>query len=185
MTEWWNNLTIIQQGLWAIAIPVSVFFFLQLIMTFVGVGDDGLEVSDDLDSGESTDFSDLFTVRNAVAFFLGFSWGGLAFLESNSEGVAIFYGFIVGVVLIFMNMLVLKGLSSLKDSGNLNINNAIGKEATVSVLIPANKNGYGKVSISLQGRLIELEAITEGENIPRGNNVKVVSVSGDLLVVSQ
>jgi hypothetical protein len=109
-----------------------------------------------------------FTLRNAIVFFLGFSWGGLACIDAN---ISILWAVLVGLIMVAINLLLLRGLASLNDT--------IGKEAVVSIPIPAKLSGCGKVNISFQGRLEELEATTEDEAIARGQPVKVLRVSNN------
>ena len=45
--------------------------------------------------------------------------------------------------------------------------------------------GKGKVSLVMQGRLIDMESVTEGEEIRPGLKVKVKSLSGTQLVVEK
>ena len=59
------------------------------------------------------------------------------------------------------------------------IGNALGREATVYVRIPAARSGAGKVQMSLQNRIVEYQAFTdEGEPLQSGESVEVVDVSG-------
>jgi hypothetical protein len=66
--------------LWFIAIPTSLIFVIQLIMTFIGVEThDGLTADFDSDlQGGDAPFQ-LFTFRNLINFMLGFSWTGISF----------------------------------------------------------------------------------------------------------
>jgi hypothetical protein len=76
-----------------------------------------------------------FTLRNAIVFFLGFSWGGLACLDAN---YSIWLAVLIGLTMVAINFLLLKVLASLNVDGNLNLDNAIGKLAVVSLSIPAD-----------------------------------------------
>jgi hypothetical protein len=174
MQTWWLSLTGVQQFLWGLAVFFSLLFLLQIIAAFFGFGESGEVTDGDLshDSAPST----FFTLRNTIVFFLGFSWGGLACIDAE---ISIFWAVLVGFLMVAINLFLLRGLASLSETGNLNLNNAIGKEGVVSILIPARLTGYGKVNISFQGRLEELEAITEDEAIPRGQSVKVLRVSNN------
>lgn len=84
ITEWWTSLDLFMKILWCIAIATSLTFIIQSILTFVGVDSDtdlGGGIDTDLGGGMDTnpDFvgdpsMNLFTFRNLVNFFLGFSW---------------------------------------------------------------------------------------------------------------
>ena len=183
MQAWWISLTGVQQFLWGLAIFFTVLFLLQIITVLLGFGD-GTDGGDATDGDWSSDSapSTFFTLRNAIVFFLGFSWGGLACIDAE---ISILWAILVGLLMVAINLFLLRGLAGLSEAGNLNLNNAIGKEGVVSILIPAKLTGCGKVNISLQGRLEELEAITEGEAIPRGQPVKILRVFNNQLVVTR
>ncbi|MFK5971502.1 MAG: NfeD family protein, partial [Candidatus Marithrix sp.] len=119
-----------------------------------------------------------FTLRNAIVFFLGFSWSGLACIDTD---ISIWWAVLVGLIMVLINFLLLQGFDSLNETGNLNLDNAIGKQAIVSIPIPVG--GCGKVNISFQSRLEELEAATEYVAISRGQTVTVLRISNNKLIV--
>jgi len=178
MQEWWLNLTGAQQFLWGLALFFSLLFLFQIIAAFIGFGEGSEATEADLsyDSAPSM----FFTLRNAIVFFLGFSWGGLASIEAE---ISIFWAVLIGFLMVAINLFLLRGLASFNETGNLNLNNAIGKQAIVSIQIPAKLTGSGKVNITIQDRLEELEAMTEEEAIPRGQPVKVLRISNYQLIV--
>ena len=51
--------------------------------------------------------------------------------------------------------------------------------------IPARRRGAGKVQLVLGEQLMELDAVTEGEALPTGMQVRVTDLSGGLLVVER
>ena len=51
-----------------------------------------------------------------------------------------------------------------------------GAPATVYLAIPGARGGVGKVTLTLQGRTVEYEAVTAGARIPTGAPVVVVDV---------
>lgn len=188
METWWAELTTTLKVFWGIAIFSTVFFALQTIMTFAGLSDMDSEMGDgDNVEGDHAAHSmmDYFTVRNLVAFFLGFSWCGIVLIESGSSlGVAIGGGTLMGLVLVGITMLILKTLASLKSDGTMSLVNAIGHEGLVTISIPADKHHHGKVGISFQNRYRELEGVSDGQQeLIKGTRVKVVAISGNQLVV--
>ena len=48
--------------------------------------------------------------------------------------------------------------------------------------IPATKSGSGKILVSVRGSIHELEAMTEGDEIPTGAKVRVTKAIGSELV---
>ena len=178
MELWWTSLDVYLKIMWGIAIPFSVIFILQMIMTFVGMGDQG-ELSGDaeVDSDTGMPFH-FFTFRNLVNFFLGFSWTGISFYEAIASKVWLtLVGVFVGLVLVAIVMALLYALSKATQSGNIDIKNAIGRTATVYFPIPAAGKGAGKVQISIQQAVREYDAISQSdEQMATGSLVRVVDV---------
>jgi len=198
MEIWWSALTTIQKVFWVTAVFASVFFALQTIITLFFIGDHDADADSggdfDTDMHDGQDMSEAaessiigyFTIRNMVGFLLGFSWGGLACIDSGLNNTsAVFCGIGIGLVFVLIIMILMKSISKLKSSGNILIKNAVGKEATVSIVIPANSLGKGKVSLALQGRLIDIESITKGEEIKPGQKVKVIGIQDTQLIVEK
>lgn len=199
METWWNSLDSFEKVLWLIALPASVFFVIQMFATFLGMdgnsdlnadfsgdinSDTDLGAPGDQDSPSATPFQ-LFTLRNFINFLLGLGWGGIAFYPSLGQAGAAIAGCITGAVLVVLVMLIFRWLSSMTQSGNLNIKNALGQEAEVYLKIPSVNEGKGKVHISIQGAIRELDASTGGDSIPTGSRVKVTGVINNTLIVEK
>lgn len=213
MGDWWANLTLVQQILAFAAIPATVILILQTIFLLFGLGHGGGSDTDsdaDCDAdcdgdcdggcGGSTDYDDsgdisdgiaglrLFTIRGIVAFFAVGGWFGILLVDLGASTLLAVLGtVVVGTIATVLVALVMKWAMKLQDNGNLSIETAIGKSATVYLTIPANAERTGKVSIELQGRLTELEALTkETEPIRTGQLVQVVDViNGNTLLVEE
>jgi hypothetical protein len=181
--DWYDSLSSVQQFLFLTGVFSTVVFAGQLLLTLVGLGDD------DGDAGSGDDgfgFGDIFTLRNGVSFLMGFSWGGLMAYGWGLEYellVAV-VGFMVGMGLVAINMLLLFVMSKLKHDGSIKLENAIGEQATVTLSIPASRSGVGKVRISIQGRLKEYHAVTDGAALTRHAVVRVLDLTGSQLVVT-
>lgn len=199
MEEWWLSLTLFEKVLWAIAVPASVVFLAQMVMTFAGMDGDGIDAdfSGDLHTdggahgGHHGDHDvapfQVFTLRNFINFFLGFSWTGIALAPViNSKLVVIFCSVLSGTALVAVTMFIFYSLSKATQSGNINMKNALDKSGQVYLTIPARRGGVGKVQMQVQGNLRDFEAVTEGDTIPTGQSVKVVSVGeNNILVVTK
>jgi len=186
MTVWCESLDMFLKVMWGIAIPMSTIFIIQTIMTFVGMGEHG-DLSGDANVDADTQMPfHFFTFRNLVNFFLGFSWTGISFYTAiESKAWLTLLGVFVGLVLVSVVMLLLYGLSRAVQSGNIDINNAVGRTATVYFPIPPARGGTGKIQMSIQQAVREYDAIADTEQaLATGRMVRVVSVvdSGILLV---
>lgn len=190
ITTWYNALDPQMRTYWGIAIFASVVFLIQMIMTFIGIGDvDGGDADFDLGegSGDTLDAGgtlQLFSVRNIINFLLGIGWAGVCFSPyiSNSVLLAI-CSFLVGCVFVAIFAFVYKQMRRLEHDGAFKIMDCVGQVADVYLRIPAQRAGEGKIQYSFQGSVQELPAITDGEQILSGSKVRVVEIIGDHTVL--
>ncbi len=184
MTEWFDGLSGIEQFLFSTGVFSTLIFAIQFSLSMFGISDDDSDIgSDGADGG--IEFGDAFTIRNGVSFLMGFSWGGLMAYDwglTHTFFVAS-VGILLGSFLVGVNMLLLFGMSQLKHQGNVRLENAIGVEARVTLSIPRCRTGVGKATVSVQGRLKEYHAVTDGETLNRNTAVTVLDLSGSQLVV--
>ena len=72
---------------------------------------------------------------------------------------------------------IMQTMMKLKSDGTVNIKNALGTVGTVYLTIPAAKSGAGKVTLSIQNRTMEYEAVTQDEeSIATGARVEVCDI---------
>ncbi len=180
-----NGLDPFLQILWYIAIPASLIFVIQSIMTFIGMdASDGIEA--DFDGGfEGGDAPfQLFSLRNLINFLLGFSWAGITFFGIISNRfLLIAFAVVTGAIFVAVFFIIIRQLQKLVENNSFDIKNTVGKTANVYLSIPENKSGKGKIQISVKGAFHELEAITENEKIETGTVVKVLKAIDNNLVV--
>ncbi|MGE0568348.1 MAG: NfeD family protein [Bacteroidia bacterium] len=180
-----DNYDTLLKTFWFTAIPASLIFIVQTIMTFVGAdASEGLEADFDsnLDGGDAP--FQLFSLRNLINFLLGFSWTGISLYNSvSNHTVLIGIAFIIGCAFVFLFFIIIKQLQKLSEDNSFNIQNTLGKTADVYLKIPANKSGKGKVLISIKGATHELMAMTEGEELPSNAVVKVAKIENNEIVI--
>jgi len=171
--------------LWLIAIPATLVFAIQTIMTFIGVDThDGLsaDFDGDLHSGEAP--FQLFTFRNMINFLLGFSWTGISFYNIIENRILLItLSFIVGAAFVVLFFMIIRQIEKLAEDNSFKINNALNKTASVYLPIPARKKGAGKVQVSVKGSFHELDAITENDKIETSAMVRIVRIENNNLVV--
>jgi membrane protein implicated in regulation of membrane protease activity len=184
--EIFENLDTLLKTFWFIAIPASLIFIIQTIMTFMGTdSSDGLQADFDGDlSGADAPFQ-LFSLRNLINFLLGFSWTGISFYTTiSNKPLLIGLSLVVGVLFVYLFFLIIRQVQKLAEDNSFKITNTLNKTAEVYLTIPENKKGKGKVMISVNGAYHELEAMTENDRIQSGAVVKVVRIeSGNILIV--
>jgi len=141
------------------------------------------------DGGNPADFSimSMLTLQGIVTFLTVMGWSSIVAISSGTPG---FISIVVGIVLGFLAMYaaarLLYASRKLVESGTLDMKNAIGESGRVYIPIPAQGKGEGKITLQLQGRYIECDAMAFGEEIlPTGTVVRVTDVRNDILVVEE
>ena len=214
ITNWFGSLDATMQVFWACAIAASVVFIIQNTLMLIGLGgmdsDVDADVSTDFDvhtdfdgdgSGDadissghtghegtlgSAGIFSLFTLRNFINFFLGFGWGGISLAPVvQSKALLVFLSFLIGVLFVAVFAILMRLILKLEKSGNFKIQECVGQTASVYLRIPANHAAAGKIQISINGSVHELNAFTDAaEMLATGSRVKVIQVidGGSLLV---
>lgn len=210
LSNWFSSLDTSMQVFWACAIAATVVFVVQNLLMLLGIGD----MDSDVDADVSTDFDvhtdfdgadadissghsghegtlgsagifSLFTLRNFINFFLGFGWGGISFAPViPNKGLLILVAFLCGLLFVAVFVLMFRAIMRLEKNGAFRISDCVGQVASVYLRIPANHTGAGKVQISVNGSVHELNAFTDGDFIPTGARVRVTKIidAGSLLV---
>jgi len=183
---------------WAALVGCTILV-IQVILQIIGLGGEH-----DLDGGADTDFDHdgvgdhdpahgtqgnvffgILSFKALVAFAGIFGLTGLSLENSDvvgiqRVGIAVLAGLLAMVLVAYM----MRALYNLGSSGSVVIRNAVGHQAEVYLRIPAKGEGRGKVTVEIQGRSVELPAVTDGEAIGTGAIVKVVDVaSGETVKV--
>jgi len=128
----------------------------------------------------------IFTVRGIVAFFAIGGWAGLAALSGGIPKLwSVQIALLSGVAAMLLASAVIKFALRMQSSGNINLKNAISKLADVYITIPPKRSSPGKVTMVLQERFVELDAVTDSETEIRPNTkVEVIGLVGtDCLIV--
>lgn len=187
--EFFQPMEPLLKTLWFIALPVSLIFLVQIVMTFIGMDStDGLhaDFSGDMSASDHDSFQ-LFSVRNLINFLLSFSWSGITLYNSiHNTFVLIFVSFLIGTAFVALFFFVMRALHGLSEDNTFKLNLAVGKTASVYITIPAQKNGTGKVQVSVNGSIHEIDAITEHEKIESGTVVRVNEIiNNNILLVEK
>ena len=183
---WWSELSVILKIYWALAIPFTVFFVLQLVLSFLGH-----DSPDDLpDSDISADHGigfEFLTVKNMVGFFTIFGWVGIASIESGASiGISLLFATMGGLAMMFIMAGLFYMLMKANSDGTMRIEKAIGQTGEVYLTIKSKRGASGKVQIKVMGSLRTLDALTDDElDIQTGRTVRVSDVvHGTTLLVT-
>jgi len=183
------------KALWVITLSASLIFVIQTIMTFLGADTDfdtdfSGDFSGDIPGDVSGDFPGdgadggtgmgLLTFRNFINFLLGFGWTAVLLRQSIESNTLLFtIAILVGVVLVILVMLLFKWLAGMQQSGNIDVyKSAVDCTGKVYLAIPAARQGEGKVQITINNSVREYGAVTDGEALPTGKDIRVVDVVG-------
>jgi len=176
------------KGLWCLTVFATLIFIVQSIMTFVGADTDTGVDSSSLDGGFDADAANgdldadlganLLTFRNLVNFIIGFGWTVILCRPSiESTAVLIIVGVLAGVVLVAAVMMLFKWLSGMQQSGTINLyKSAVGCTGSVYLTIPGERQGQGKVQLSINGAIREYLAQTDGPELKTGALIRVIEV---------
>jgi hypothetical protein len=182
--EFLSNLEPLLRYLWYAAIASSLFFIVQTILTFIGLDSgDGIEAdfSGDLDGADAP--FQLFSLRNLVNFFLGFSWAGIVFYPIiTNKFVLLTVALIVGLSFVAMFFFIIKQFMRLSEDNSFKYSQTVSKTASVYIPIPGHNKGQGKIQLSVNGSVHEINAVTSGERLETGTIVRVLAVESDGLV---
>lgn len=183
-----------QQTYWIIAAISSLVFVVQAIMTFAGfdaeADADIPDAPDDLPSGGGdaafdADGFHLVSVKSVVCFLLGFGWtGALCWNSVQSRILLAMIALVVGLIFMACIAFLMYQVLKLNKDNTFHVDQVIGRNAEVYLRIPAARQDSGKVTISHNGSMHELEALTDGDAIPTGAKVRIVQkVDGDTVIV--
>lgn len=191
--EWYNGLPSTLQVYWVIALITSLVFVVQMVLTFIGIGD----ADADADFGGDTDISDgstldaggamqLFTMRNIINFLLGLGWGGVCLYSVIPNAVVLsIVAILVGVAFVYVFILIYRQMRRFEKNGAFDIKECVGHTVDVYLTIPAKRSGSGKVQVSFYGSVQELAALTDSDSpIRSGAKVRILEIvdGGTVLV---
>lgn len=177
---WWEALSSPQQVFWFIAIVFSVLFFIQFILSLIGMESHSMDINAHSDfGGVEHEFSAL-SMRSIIAFFTFFGWTGVLVLNRGlGVWVAVTLASLAGLAAMFIVAYLMYKFSQLEQSGTLNLYHALDQQGEVYIPIPGERKGQGKIQLKVDGRVRELDAITDGGSLKTGDLIKVTEILDD------
>lgn len=170
----------------------GITLIVRIVLMFVGAG--GSDVADagvaDVDLADAADVADagfrVISLQGLTSFFMMFGLVGLALSKQSqvSPSLAVAGGVGAGLLSMVVISQLFRAMTRLQSDGTLNLRSAVGQTGTVYLTVKPRHGG--KVSVTLQGRLCVLNAVTEGDRpIPTGEMIRVDKViDSRILVVS-
>lgn len=188
---WLQSLSVTEHVFFWMAVVASALLIVQIIMllvSFAGGGDFDADGDFDMDGDIATDGGlSLFTLKSITAFFALGGWCGFAAASAiDNVWAPVLISIATGTVALLGVGFAMKGISKLQCSGNLVGEKLKGMTATVYVSIPAERKGRGKITLTAQGKFMEIDAVCdESEKISVDEQVTIVSYSDDFAVVKR
>lgn len=157
----------------------GIVLVLQIALSLLGM--DGASVGDaDLDAGHSefAEGLDLLSVRAVAAGATFFGLAGLWALQNGlSPLIALPAGTVTGLAAAAGTALLMRQMMRLEDDGTVRMEGAVGQTGSVYLRIPGDGATPGKIHFTLQGRLVECQAVAR-EPLAAGASILVIDVVG-------
>lgn len=189
MADWYNALSVLEKVYFYIGCIASVFLVVQIIMMcFSGFGPD-VDVDGDgiIDADADTGVS-IFTTKSLTAFFAVGSWTGLLMcsIDGLHVAVAIAVSVAAGLAAMAVVVLFMKLMMKLQCNGLLEPDKLVGQTATVYVSVPPSREGRGKITMTAQGKYVELDAMTdESERLKIDQTVQIIAAENECMLVKK
>ncbi len=164
---------------WWVAIGCTGFLVLHI--TLSGMLGIDLDYDFDFDIGD-LDLGDV-SLSAFITLFAIMGWAGYlgyqmtSFSHAGIVGVSGTAGVLGFVAAVWLH----NRLKALEQTGNVELQNAIGQIGSVYLTIP--QGGEGQIQIVVQGKLMTLDARCDEATLPTGEQVIVYAIEEDKLIV--
>ncbi len=171
----------LQQFFLYAAVGGGALFLVQLVLSMLGMGDadiDSHSLSDGSSSSADVAFK-LLSLQGLTAFFGMFGLVGLALLLDSkvSPTLAVLGALAGGSLSTWVIARIFRAAQGMQSSGTLDLSKVVGSRGVVNLRIAPGKPG--KVTVNLHGRLLELEATSDGDTFETGAEVGVERLLAD------
>ncbi len=159
----------------------TAFFVIRLVLMFSGADGGDAEMDLDVDHSDSTESFKILSIQGVTAFAMGFGWGGLGGLRGAGWDLtgSLAIGVVAGVGMVWLIIMLMRGIHSLQQSGNVPLAHMDGATGEVYIGIPGERKGTGQVRLVIGNRQRMVNAVTEGIELPTKSRVRVTRVNDD------
>ena len=130
---------------------------------------------DDIEGADNLNFLSIRALSGFVTMFGLVGWGGTA-SGWNPLG-ALAAAFSGGMFVMLLVALIMRFFRRLHFAGNIQPASVVGSTALVYLRVPAERRGKGKITVSIQGRSMQFDAFTKGEELPTGAECRVLRMT--------
>ncbi|MEL7123446.1 MAG: hypothetical protein AAFO07_28630 [Bacteroidota bacterium] len=175
--NWWKLLSTEQQLYWSIAIVSTTLAMILYILSYFRVEQDKIDPK--VSAAEKRKY---LITHSVILFLVTFSWIGVLFsyLELSTTPTLL-YGLGLGLITALFYAWLFR-----PSPGNsqLQVENTIDHTGRVLQIIPPHRNGFGRIRLKHNEIPYEIEAITAGNAIPKGSQIKIIEVlDGEIVLV--
>ena len=159
----------------ACAVSGGTVILSQLGLNLFGLGGDH-DVDPDadvdaIDGGDGLNFLSVRTVAAFLTFFGLVGWAGVNAGWSTPAHTAAAFG--AGASVMIVVAIIMRTFMRMQTSGTVVASGAVGLPAQVYLRIPGENKGKGKITVVIQGRTHEYQAITHGPELPTGASCRI------------
>lgn len=173
-----DQLNFVEKLLWSLAIVATLLTGILLVMSFFGV---------ELEREKKRSHPRWLDARTVLIFFTFFGWTSiLAHLWISELSAVLLIGIPSGLLTAFLpyTLSALRKKNQMALYQSFEFNEALRSTGQVLSHIPSGRGGTGKVHLNLRSAPYQIEAISNGRDLPVGAPVRVVEViEGRILVV--
>lgn len=185
LDTWWSGLSPLLKMYWCIAVPFTVFFVLQLVLSLFAGGDSPDDVPDaevEADHGISFQF---LTLKNLVGFFTIFAWTGIACLDGGlSNGLSFLISTVSGLLMMTLMASLFYMMGKMNVDGTMKMEKAVGQVGEVYLPIQSKRGNVGKVQVKVMGSLRTLDAMTDDDkDLATGKVITVSKIVNDNILL--
>ncbi|HEU4563212.1 MAG TPA: hypothetical protein VFS05_01140 [Gemmatimonadaceae bacterium] len=169
----------------ACAVLGGAVLVLQLLASLIGLEHGAHELPHDAAHDHPAEQGlSLLSVRALAAGVAFFGLAGMAVLGLG-RGIILALAAAVagGGAAMVVVALLMRSMLRMESDGTVRIADAVGATGTVYLTIPPARGGLGKVHLPLQGRTVELQALTPDTELPTGASILVIDIAGPDTVV--
>ncbi len=161
----------------------TLVLVLQLVL-----GQLGGDLDADIDTGMDGDFGEgdspgsefgWLSIQTIAAFAMGSGWMGLAAMRALEVGfpVAVLIAIASGFAIAWLMVTLMRSFLKLQRSDNITLDQTVGLEGTVYIMVPPSGQGRGRVTVVIGDRRREMDAVQDGaEALAANARVRVARV---------
>ena len=190
MKEWFLNLSVLEHIYFWLGIAATLALIIQIILMCCSSFGGDLDIDGDGDIDVDTDSGvSIFTVKSITAFFAVGAWSGLltcALASDKLQWLSVLVAIIAGAAAWAVVILLMRSILKLQCNGTVQPEKLVGHQATVYVTVPHSRTGRGKITLTAQGRFMELDAVTDSEEkLNVDEVVEIIATENECTVVAR